>query len=294
MPIPPAELPIRRLTISDLIACADLAESWEWPREEHRWGLLLTAGRAYGIDDPSGKGLIAASVLNSYGSYGPESYGASTPELSTIGMVLVAERHARQGIGRRMMRHVMAEAADGPLTLYATDAGQALYEGLGFTTVASVEMFRGRLRPTGPTAVTTRPATAEDLAAIVRLDTEVFGPDRTHLLARLPAFADQLQVAEENGVLTGYAAAWPTPEVQAIGPLVAQDTTTAQALIAALARGTDQSLRTTIDARHSSLIDWLGEHGLERTGSRTVMVHALDDLPGDWTRRFAPLSLAHG
>ena len=43
------------------------------------------------------------------------------------------------------------------------------------------------------------PATAEDLTAILRLDTEVFGLDRTHMITRLPAFADQLRVAEENG-----------------------------------------------------------------------------------------------
>ena len=65
----PADLPIRRLTHRDLIACADLSEDRGWPREEHKWGLLLTAGKGYGIDDPGG-GLVTACVVTEYGLYG--------------------------------------------------------------------------------------------------------------------------------------------------------------------------------------------------------------------------------
>ncbi|MFI6285647.1 GNAT family N-acetyltransferase [Streptomyces sp. NPDC051018] len=286
MPTPLPELPIRRLTMDDLVACADLAEDRGWPREEHKWGLLLAAGTVHGIDDPSGKGLVASCVVTSYGA-----------ELSAIGMMVVAHRYARQGIGRRMMRHVVDEAGATPLTLYATPSGQPLYEQLGFTSVGRAEMVRGRLRDSALTAAadaTTRPATAEDLPAIVRLDTEVFGLDRTHMIARLPAFADQLRVAEEDGVLTGYAAAWPNMDTHVVGPLIAGDTRTAKALIASLAAGTDRVLRTDLDRRHEELLTWVKEHGMETIAFNEVMVHAVDELPGDWSRRFAPLSLACG
>lgn len=118
-----AALPIRRLTPRDLTACADLSEDRGWPREEHKWGLLLTAGKGYGIDDPE-SGLVTACVVTEYGS-------RHTPDLCGIGMVLVAERHARQGVGRRLMRHVMAECGTSPLTLYATPNGRPFYEELG-------------------------------------------------------------------------------------------------------------------------------------------------------------------
>ncbi|MFI1885083.1 GNAT family N-acetyltransferase [Streptomyces jumonjinensis] len=285
MPTPLPELPIRRLTMGDLVSCADLSENRGWPREEHKWGLLLAAGTGYGIDDPSGKGLASVCVITSYG-----------PRLAAIGMVLVAEAHARRGIGRRMMRHVLEQAGDTPLTLHATPAGRPLYEELGFTTVGSAEMVMGPFRSHGPatTAVATRPATAEDLPAIVRLDNEVFGLDRTHMITRLPAFADQIRVAEEKGALTGYAAAWPNMDTQVIGPLIARDTETAQALIASLAAGTDRPLRTDIDVRHQSLLTWVKGQGLETVAFNTVMTYAIDDLPGDWARRFAPLSVALG
>ena len=125
MPTPSLDsLPIRRLTLRDLTACADLSEDRGWPREEHKWGLLLAAGRGHGVDAPDG-GLAAACVVTEYGP-------REQPSLAAVGMVLVAERHSRQRLGRRLMRHVVEEAGTTPLTLYATPLGRPLYEELGF------------------------------------------------------------------------------------------------------------------------------------------------------------------
>ncbi|MFJ9039811.1 GNAT family N-acetyltransferase [Streptomyces sp. NPDC102406] len=282
-----SDLPIRRLTPRDVRACADLSENRGWPREEHKWGLLLAAGTGHGIDDPDG-GLVAACVVTEYGP-------REQPELGAIGMVLVAERYARRGVGRRLMRHVVERAGTTPLTLYATPYGQPLYEELGFKLAGRSEMVRGRFIDGGtPSVVATRPATAEDLSAILRLDAEVFGTDRTHIIARLPAFSDQLRVAEEGGVLIGYAAAWPNMETHVVGPLVARDTETAKALVAGLAAGTDRPLRTDVDVRHEELLAWLKERGLEGLALNAVMNYGAPDLPGDWTRRFAPLTVAAG
>ncbi|MEU3691996.1 GNAT family N-acetyltransferase [Streptomyces narbonensis] len=279
-----AQLPIRRLTTADLLGCADLSENRGWPREEHKWGHLLTAGTGYGIDDPSGTGLVTCCVVTSYG-----------PELAAIGMVLVAESYARQGVGRRLMQHVLEEAGDTPLTLYATPNGQPLYEQLGFIETSRSEMVRGRFSFTTPAPdVPVRPATAEDLQAVLRLDREVFGPDRTHILTRLPAFADHLRVAEENGEITGFAAAWPNMDTHVVGPLIAKDPATAQALIASLAAATDRPLRTDIDVRHTTLLSWAKENGIDSIATNAVMVRSLPDLPGDWRRRFAPLTVAAG
>ncbi|MER5497885.1 GNAT family N-acetyltransferase [Streptomyces sp. NPDC002466] len=285
LPRPPADSPVRRLTPGDLVACADLCEDRGWSRDEHRWGLLLAAGTAYGMDAPEGKGLMATCVVTSYGS-----------RLAAVGMLLVAERYARQGIGRRLMNHVLAETGDIPLSLYATAAGQPLYEQLGFTAVGRIERVTGFLRPTGdrPSTVSVRPAAAEDLRALVRLDAEVFGTDRTHVLARLPAYADHIRVAEDGGDLVGYAATWPSAGTQVIGPLIARDTATTRALVASLAGTTDRPLRTDIDARHSELLAWFEECGLRTGPTTTLMVRGASGLPGDWSRRYAPLTVAMG
>ncbi|MFI1563669.1 GNAT family N-acetyltransferase [Streptomyces sp. NPDC020490] len=288
MPTPSlSALPIRRLTLRDLTSCADLSEDRGWPREEHKWGLLLTAGKAYGIDDPGG-GLVTACVVT---EYGPQD----RPQLGAVGMVLVARRHARQGVGRRLMRHVVTTMGTTPLTLHATPNGRPLYEELGFEVTGRAEMLCGRFTPDGPVPeVTTRAATAEDLTAILRLDAEVFGVDRTHLITRLPAFADQIRVAEENGRLIGYAAAWPNMDTHVVGPLIARDTETAAALVASLAAHTDRPLRTDIDVRHEALLAWVRARGLASVAFNAVMTHGIPDLPGDWTRRFAPLTVAAG
>ncbi len=282
-----ASLPVRRLTLRDLTACADLSEDRGWPREEHKWGLLLSAGKGYGIDDPDG-GLVTACVVT---EYGPQE----RPALGAIGMVLVAERHARQGVGRRLMRHVVSSMGTTPLTLHATPCGRPLYEELGFKVTGRAEMLRGHFVPAGAQhKAVTRAATAEDLPAILRLDEEVFGADRTHIVARLPAFADQLRVAEENGRLIGYAAAWPNMDTHVVGPLIARDTPTAQALLASLAAHTDRPLRTDIDVRHEELLGWAKEHGLASVAFNAVMTYGITELPGDWRRRFAPVTVAAG
>lgn len=282
-----AALPIRRLTHRDLPACADLSEDRGWPREEHKWGFLLTAGKGYGIDDPDG-GLVAACVVT---EYGPQDH----PDLGAIGMVLVAERYARRGVGRRLMRHVVSAMGTTPLTLHATPYGRPLYEELGFKVTGRAEMLRGHFTPGGPEPrVATRAANAEDLTSILRLDEEVFGADRTHIITRLPAFADRLRVAEDNGRIIGYAAVWPNMDTHVVGPLTARDTETAKALIAALAAHTERPLRTDIDVRHEDLLAWAKERGLASVAFNAVMTYGTTELPGDWTRRFAPLTVAAG
>ncbi|MGW6977981.1 GNAT family N-acetyltransferase [Streptomyces sp. NPDC054932] len=290
------DLPIRALTVDDLRHCADLSEDRGWLREDHKWRLLLAAGKGYGVDAPDGRGLAASCVVTRYGTT------HAGPELAAVGMVLVADRFARQGLGRRLMTHVCDDVLKGvPLTLHATPYGRPLYEELGFETTGRAEMLMGtfRLEGTPGTYGTSRvrPANAEDLPRILRLDAEVFGTDRTHMITRLPAFADQLLVAEDpsgDGTLTGYAAAWPNMHTQVIGPLIAHDTATAQSLVTALARGTDRPLRTDVDVRHEELLAWLKDRGLASVAFNAVMTRDIPGLPGDWTRRWAPLTVAAG
>lgn len=287
-------LPIRALTMDDLRHCADLSEDRGWPREDHKWGLLLAAGHGYGIDAPDGQGLATACVVTRYGP------PLADPELAAIGMVLVAERYARQGLGRYLMTYICDEVLKGvPLTLHATPYGRPLYEELGFETTGRAEMLRGSFSPdaTDPAqdTVRVRPAGAEDIPRILLLDAEVFGADRTHVVTRLPAFTDRLLVAEDaSGGLIGYGAIWPNMETHVIGPLVARDTGTARALVTALAASTDRPLRTDVDVRHEELLGWLKDRGLDSVAFNTVMTRDIPGLPGDWTRRWAPLTVAAG
>ncbi|GAB2912092.1 GNAT family N-acetyltransferase [Streptomyces mayteni] len=291
-PLSATDLPVRRLDLADLTACLDLADSRDWTREEHKWRLLLTAGQGYGIDAPAGDplgGLIATVVVTAYGD-----------DHRCLSMVLVAERYARRGIARHLMRHALAECGPATAFLSATEQGRPLYEQLGFKAVGSLTTIRGTFTgavppPTGA-ASAVRPATAADLPAVLAYDRPVFGADRTGLLTRLPAFADRFLVAADarTGRLAGFAAAWPNPSSVVIGPVVADDTATAQALIARLGAEAGRAVRYDVDARHPELGAWLRANGLGDGHDTTLMVRGAPDIPGDITRRFAPYSVALG
>lgn len=289
----PAELPVRRLTLDDLPACLDLAEDRGWQREEHKWRLLLSVGQGYGIDAPDRPGgLLAAFVLTPYGTR-PDG----SAEYTCVSMVLVAERRARQGLGRRMMRHAIAESGSAVPFLTATPSGRPLYEELGFRDVGSLVFLSGTF--TGehppPSGTSVRAATAADLPAVLALDAVAFGTDRTELLTRLPSFASRFVVAENGaGDLTGFAAAWPNPTVTVVGPVVADDLATARALTADLCTRAEGPVRFDVDTRHEELHDWLRAHGLDGDYRCSLMIRSADDLPGDIGRRFAPYSVALG
>ncbi|WP_206305950.1 GNAT family N-acetyltransferase [Streptomyces sp. RFCAC02] len=292
LPLDPEALPIRRLSLADHTACLDLAESRGWGRKDRKWRLLLAAGRGYGIDAPAGDpvgGLVATVVATSC---------AGT--LGAISMVLTAERYGRRGLASRLLRHVIAEAAGTPLFLSATQEALPLYRRFGFAEAGASDTFRGHFTGSRPApaaeASGVRPATAADLPGVLALDRTAFGADRTDLLARLPSFADQFLVAEDGGALTGFAAAWPQPASTVLGPVIARDPATAQALISRLAAGAPAGvpLRTDVDRRHPELADWLAANGLVPHGTSTLMTLGIRDLPGDITRRFAPLSSAVG
>ena len=62
--------------------------------------------------------------------------------------------------------------------------------------------------------------------------------------------------------------------------------------IAATAQAMAIGLRTDIDVRHEELLAWAKEHGLASVAFNSVMTYGISELPGDWTRRFAPLTVA--
>ena len=165
--------PIRRLGPADLKACLALSADRQWPAEERKWALLLEAAEGFGIDDPDG-GLAGAVVLARYGS-----------GLASVGMMLVASRYRRRGLGHRLMTHLGGQAGRATVFLTATSYGRPLYEKLGFRTTGRSATFVGAFRPAGAEEPDrTWAASAADLGAIAEVDRPAFGADREYLLRR--------------------------------------------------------------------------------------------------------------
>jgi GNAT superfamily N-acetyltransferase len=131
--------PIRQLTPDDRERCVALALDRGWSPESAKWTLLLAASEVFGVDAPDGRGLAGSVTLTRWG-----------PDLAAVGMMLVASRYGRQGLGRALMEHLLRAAGpDATVTLFATDMGRPLYEQLGFRPVRRNVSFVGRFRPPG-------------------------------------------------------------------------------------------------------------------------------------------------
>ncbi|HEX4700966.1 MAG TPA: GNAT family N-acetyltransferase [Pseudonocardiaceae bacterium] len=272
---------IRILDISDLSHCIALAEDRDWPPEDHKWRLLFRAGDVYGIDDPAGGGLAGVVVCTRYGR-----------ELAAVGMMLVAESHGRQGLGTRLMRHVIANAGVATIWLTATSYGRPLYEKVGFRAIDECTQYTGDFTGTEP-RMRSRPVTDADLPAILALDAKVFGAPRPDLLRHLPEFTDGFRVMEGPNGLIGFGAAWRNTDNTVLGPVVADDKDTARALLSDLAASTTGPVRLDLVRSRPDQLAWAAEHGLRPGSSTTVMIHG-DDLPGDRDRLFNPLMVAMG
>jgi GNAT superfamily N-acetyltransferase len=261
----PVEL--RRLTLEDLTACSDLAESRSWPREEDKWVFLLTNGEGWGLFDSGG--LVGTTIVTRY------------PELASISMVLVAQRRERQGLARRLVTHVLDT---GVSTLFATEMGRPLYEQLGFHAVGFTDIHAGEL--TAPASNTSHIATHADLDDLVALDTKVTGLTRPFLWESLLAMGTVRISAH------GVAGSWQVrPERLLIGPVIADTPRDACDLIADCAAGS-RSVR--VDVHDPEIIEFVRAHGLESWGEATWMVRGADRLPGDRARYRAPILQALG
>ena len=306
--------PVRRLGPDDLRHCVRLSVDRGWLPERAKWSLLLEVSEVFGIDAPdggdgadgagSGDGALAGAVVLT-------RYGA---DLASVGMMLVAARYGRRGLGRALMEHLLAEAGDATVTLFATDLGKPLYDKLGFRAIRRSAAFTGpfRAEPAGPaepaepaepavTAVArttdnskmrTRPAAAADMASIIDVDKAAFGADRSRLLRRLPAFAGQLLVLETGRGVAGFAAAWQNHTSTVIGPVVAPDGAAARRLIGDLAAGIRGQVRLDLDPDRPELPAWAVRHGLQPAGLNAVMAYGDRPPPGDPARLFTPISIA--
>jgi hypothetical protein len=111
------------------------------------------------------------------------------------------------------------------------------------------------------------------------------------VLATLITFADEfLMLGSPAG---GYGAAWTMDGTRMIGPLVAPDTDSAATLIRRLADGWPGPIRLDLLGRHGGLAAWAAAHGLS-AGSRTTLMVAGSDLPGDRSRLYCPATVAIG
>jgi predicted N-acetyltransferase YhbS len=279
-----AELTIRPMNATDVPDAQALTASFKWPHRREDWALMQALG----------DGLVAEREGKLAGTGVAWRYGESWASLGAIGVY--AELQGK-GIGRGLLRGLMAPLNDRNLVLHATRAGMPLYAAEGFApswTIVQHQAVAGRPEPAPPPPGTRlNPATPADLAAIAGLDRMACGMDRTTLLAKLLGEPGGI-VLEGRGGITGFALTRLFGRGRVIGPVAAPDLARAKALIASLIeRHAGEFLRIDFP-KECGLAPWLATAGLPETGTVVRMVRGTDAPSHGAVRTFALASQAFG
>lgn len=242
-----------------------------WNQTEADWAYMLENGPGLGLTDANGK-LVASAMALPYGGFG------------WVCMVLVAPDWRRKGLATDLMNGVIEILqTDGVVPgLDATPAGREVYRQIGFVDVYGLERLiaeHAEIAADLPESTELRNLAETDMDAVAAFDAPIFAGDRSalldHLRYRQPARATG---AWRNGALVGYALARDGRTYTQIGPVIAEDSATAMALVARAANAGDGPANILIDAmdHQADVVNWLKGGGFEFQRPYIRMLHGTD------------------
>lgn len=245
---------IRAMAAEDIAAGMRLCRASRWNQLEDDWRVFLNS--------TGSGGFLASKEDRDVGTVAFLRYDT----FAWIAMMLVDPQERGAGIGARLMEEALSALKDMDcIGLDATPMGEPLYRRFGFVNdyalvrmQAIVEAARLEAPSTG-----VRGMRREDLADVLRRDREVFGAGRSELLTSLLARAPECAwIAKDGAAVRGYTFGRPGWLYHQLGPVVAEDSGTARALVA---RGLSEldGKRVAIDAPRldGEWLAWLGSIG---------------------------------
>lgn len=210
----------------------DLALALDWAAAEG-WNPGLSDAECFFAADPAGF-LVAEVAGEPVGCVSAVRYGDG---FGFLGFYIVRPGHRGRGHGLALWKAAMARLAPGTVGLDGVVAQQANYRKSGFTLLHRNIRY-GAARPVAPQpadAPPIRPAAEIPFETLAAFDRRCFpAPRDAFLRTWLAAPGHVARVATGPGGLLGYAVLRPCREGSKIGPLFAEDATTARALFAAL------------------------------------------------------------
>ena len=218
-----SDLPIGRLAPEELPDAEALVAEAGWNQVGVDWRVFLERGTVYAVR-AYGRVIATAATL---------PYG----RCAWISMVLVSAAHRRRSLATRLLHRCIADITAAGLVpvLDATPAGRAVYAPLGFKESWSFTRLtaqqRAALKPDGGAV---QPITDAAWPALCAYDADVFGADRSAVLARMRGRLPQANLfTERAGRITGLLLGRDGRTAVHLGPLIAEDDATARALLAA-------------------------------------------------------------
>ena len=181
-------------------------EGWAYTRPEFERILRLRHVGCFVWDDECPLGFVTSV-----------QYGDS----AVIGHLVVSGEVRGRKVGRRLLEASLRELDDAGMRsvlLYATSAGEPLYESCGFRAVRNVVSCGFRANHGGKRRVCGA-ISSEDLPEVCELDGRLFGDDRSELLKELyREHPDLCFKLVGGGRITGYVFGRRTPLGGDIGP----------------------------------------------------------------------------
>ncbi|MGA7327896.1 MAG: GNAT family N-acetyltransferase [Rhodomicrobium sp.] len=257
---------IHPISPADLDQCLQLSnEESGWNQNAADWKFILEEGVVFGIKRDAH--LIATAGVMPYG----ERFG-------WICMVLVRASERRQGLASLLMQRCVGWLAErGSIAgLDATQAGREVYRQIGFRDVYGItRMHAAGVASTrdGLSSANLTPLTADTIDAVAGYDRQHFGEDRSALLRRWLERKPQSAFFTSNGGhIRGFVVAREGRNASHIGPTVADDETTAIALIEAALNTIQGPVIIDVPTRHRILHQWLRQRGFSPQRSFTRML----------------------
>lgn len=243
-----------------LPAAVALSEAEGWPHRAEDWA--LTAAVSQGVVALIGGAVVGTGLCACFGP------------VAALNMIITAQTIRGRGVGRTIMERLVEIAGPREMRLVATAAGLPLYEKLGFAARGEILQFQGIAHPGAEDGAVIEAPTPLP-ALLSSKDAEASGMEREALFAEILARGTVLVAPGGFGCLR------PFGRGSVLGPVVAGDDATAQALITAAAnRLAGQFLRIDMPAERAP-VELLAARGLARVGGGTAMVRTprTPDLP---------------
>jgi GNAT superfamily N-acetyltransferase len=243
------------LTPGDLDSAFALSSTASWNQRLDDWHTLLTLAPGGCFAAHSDGRVVGTAIGIDYGGF------------AWIAMMLVDPVYRGRGLGRRLLEAAIASVpSDRPIRLDATPMGRPLYQASGFEDEVMLTRHvadgSARLRTSLPHTFVprqARPLTPADLPLVAPHDAAVFGGNRRAVLEWvLDGSPDYARIVADDDGSVHYCLGREGRLFDQIGPVVAGDDATAQALVsAALAAAGNRGVALDVFDARVTFAAWL-------------------------------------
>jgi GNAT superfamily N-acetyltransferase len=285
----PSDWPaIGRLAAAELPDAEALVAEAGWNQVAADWRMFLEFGTVYAVR-AAGRVVATAATL---------PYGG---RCAWISMVLVAGAHRRKGLATRLLRRCIDDVLAAGLVpvLDATPPGRTVYQPLGFQDAWSfLRLAAPAPRADGselPAGITIHHADDKSWPGLQAYDAAAFGADRGAVIARMGRRLGGIDLfAIRHDRCAGMLLGRDGRVASHLGPLIAEDDATAQALLTHALRIVPGPVFIDLADQKAAVRQWLESRGFAPQRPFTRMLYGRSTSFDDGQRTYAVIGPEFG